>query len=102
MTEVSEGPDGRGCAVVEAAHERIRVLVETDERTFRGYVYKPVRDPRFRLSDHLNTYGKDFLCLADARVQNRGEAYRVGDERDFVAISLASITYIAPLAEGEL
>jgi hypothetical protein len=81
--------------------ERIRVLVETGERSFRGYVYKPVKDERFRLSDHLNAYGKDFLCLSDVVIQDRGQQYRAGDKRDFVAISVAAITYVTPLREDE-
>jgi len=85
----------------EADHERIRVLVETDERTFRGYVYKPVKDPKFRLSDHLNSYGKDFISLSDVQITDRGQAYRVGERREFVAIAVSAITYITPLRDDE-
>ena len=83
-------------------HERVAVLVETGERAFKGYVYKPVKDERFRLSDHLNTYGKDFLCLSDAQILERGQQYRVGEKREFIAISVSAITYLTPLAEGEI
>lgn len=81
--------------------ERIRVLVETNERTFRGYIYKPANDPRYRLSDHLNSYDKAFISLSDVQVTDRGQAYRVGERRDFVAVAVSAITYIAPLREDE-
>ena len=81
-------------------HERIRVLVETDERAFKGWIHKPVKDDTFRLSDHLNSLGKDFICLSDVQITERGQAYRVGEKRAFVAISVASITYITPM-EGD-
>lgn len=80
--------------------QRIRVLVETAERSFKGFVFKPVRDERFRLSDHLNTYGKQFLCLSDVQISDRGQHYRVGEEQPFVAISISSITYLTPLEAG--
>ena len=64
----------------DAQHRRIYVLIETTERSFKGFLYKPVRDDRFRLSDHLNTYGKDFICLAEAQIADRGQHYRVGDK----------------------
>ncbi len=82
-------------------YERIKVLVETSERSFRGYVYKR-KSERFRLSDHLNTYDKQFLCLTDVMVTDRGKEYRVGDKRDFVAIAIASITFVTPMGEGEV
>jgi len=78
-------------------HQIIRVLVETAERSFKGNVYKPVKDDRFRLSDHLNTYGKQFLCLTDVEISDRGQHYRVGEKQPFVAISVSAITYLAPL-----
>jgi len=77
-------------------HQRVRVLVETDKRTFLGDVYMPVRDERFRLSDHLNAYDKKFLCLSDVRVKDRGQEHRPGDQRDFVAVAITSITYVTP------
>lgn len=82
-------------------HERIRVLVETAERAFKGYMYKPVKDERYRLSDHLNGYDHKFISLSDVQVLDRGQQYRVGDKREFVAIAIASITYITPLRDGE-
>jgi hypothetical protein len=78
-------------------YQRIRVLVETTERSFKGYVFKPRKDDDFRLSDHLNTYGKEFLCLTDVEVADRGQHYRVGEKRDFVAIAVHAITYLTPL-----
>lgn len=82
--------------------EKIRVMVETTERIFRGYIYKPVKGTRFRLSDHLNSYGKEFLCLTDVQVNDRGQAYRAGEKREFVAISISAITYVTPMKEGEI
>ncbi|HEX9092397.1 MAG TPA: hypothetical protein VF902_00290 [Coriobacteriia bacterium] len=82
-------------------HERIRVLVETDERAFKGFIHKPLKDDTFRLSDHLNTYGKDFICLSDVQISERGQAYRVGEKREFVAIAIAAITYITPMSGNE-
>jgi hypothetical protein len=82
-------------------HERIKVLIETEQRAFKGYLHKPVKDGKFRLSDHLNTYAGNFLCLTDAQILERGQQYRVGEKRDFVAVAVSSITYLTPLAEGE-
>lgn len=78
-------------------HKRIRVLIETAERSFKGYVYKPVKDDTFRLSDHLNTYGKQFMCLTDVEITDRGQHFRVGDKQDFVAVSTTAITFLAPM-----
>lgn len=78
---------------------RIRVLIETDERCFKGKVCKPARGADYRLSDHLNDYGKQFLCLTDVEIADRGREYRVGERRDFVAISIPSITYVMPLED---
>jgi len=80
-------------------HERIRVLVETGERSFRGYVHKPIKDDMFRLSDHLNNLGRSFLCLSDVVINERGQQYRAGDKRDFVAIQIQAITYVTPIEE---
>ncbi len=80
-------------------HEQIRVLVETAERTFRGTVHKPVIDDTYRLSDHLNSYDKKFLCLSDVMINDRGQEYRAGQRQEFVAIALSAITYVTPLAE---
>lgn len=82
-------------------HERVRVLVETDERAFKGTVYKPDRGEDFRLSDHLNSYEHSFLCLTDVQVADRGTTWRVTDRRDFIAIAVASITYVTPLKDNE-
>lgn len=84
----------------EQVHQRVRVLVETDKRTFIGDVYMQVRDDRFRLSDHLNEYEKQFLCLSDVRVKDQGQEHRPGEQRGFVAISLSSITYVTPVEES--
>lgn len=85
---------------MDTEYQRIRVLVETEQRSFKGYVYKPINDENQRLSDYINTYGQRFLRLADVEVTERGQHYRVGDKVPFLAISVAAITYIAPL-EGE-
>jgi hypothetical protein len=79
------------------AHEQVRVMVETDERTFRGVIHKPVMGETFRLSDHLNQYDRTFLCLTDVTINERGQQYRSGDSYPFVAITVSSITYIAPI-----
>jgi hypothetical protein len=84
------------------AYQRVRVLVETAERAFRGYIHKQVREPEYRLSDHLNEHDKDFVCLSEVQVVERGQAYRVGDKRDFVAVSKSAITYVTPLKEGDV
>ncbi|GAB4277491.1 MAG: hypothetical protein Kow0056_08990 [Coriobacteriia bacterium] len=83
-----------------AAYDRIRVVVETDERTLRGTMYKPKSDPHYRLSDFINDYSDKFLRLSDVEILDRGQTHRVGDRQAFVAVSVAAITYIAPL-DGE-
>ena len=86
---------------MDQQYQRIKVLVETAERSFRGYVYKPVADTEAaRLSDYLNSYSDKFLRLADVEIADRGHHYRVGDKQDFVAVSVSSIVYISPM-EGE-
>jgi len=80
-------------------YEKVLVLVETAERSFRGYVHKPIKGDDFRLSDYINTYGKQFLCLSDVSINDRGQQYRAGEKRDFVAIGIQAITYIAPEPE---
>ncbi len=82
-------------------YERIRVLVETAERSFRGFVYKR-KGERFRLSDYLNTYDKQFLCLTEVMITDRGKEYRVGDKRDFVAIAVSSVTFVTPMGDDEM
>lgn len=84
----------------DSDYQRIKVLVETAERSFKGHVFKPVADQSYRLSDYLNTYEDKFLRLADVEITERGQHYRVGDNQKFVAIAVSAITYIAPL-EGE-
>ncbi len=81
--------------------EKIKVLVETAERGFKGYVYKLQMDEAYRLSDYLNTYDRRFLCLTDVEVHDRGQDYRVHAKKPFVAISLASITYVAPVGTSD-
>lgn len=80
-------------------HEKIRVLVETDERTFRGTIHKPVVGDDYRLSDHLNSYDKKFISLSDVQINERGQQYRAGEKADFVAISINAITYITPISD---
>ena len=53
-------------------YHRVRVIVETAERTFRGYLFQPIAEPTQRLSDYLNGYDRRFLCLADVSVNDRG------------------------------
>ena len=79
--------------------ERIKVLVETEERNIRGYIYKPVEDGGNRLSDYLNAYGDRFLRMVDVEILERGRTYKVEDKQRFVAVSVAAITYITPLEE---
>jgi hypothetical protein len=81
-------------------YQRIKVLVETAERSFRGYVYKPNQGQSYRLSDYLNHYADKFLRLSEVEVTDRGQHYRVGDKQEFVAIAVTSIVYITPM-EGE-
>ncbi len=82
-------------------YTKSRVMVETAERTFRGFLYRPVEDEGMRLSDYLNDYDRPFLCLADVRVNDRGQTHRVGDERDFIAISVSEIHFITPMRDSE-
>ena len=84
----------------EQDYQRIKVLVETAERSFRGYVYKPKQGESYRLSDYLNHYADKFLRLSDVEITDRGQHYRVGDKQEFVAVSVSSIVYITPM-EGE-
>jgi hypothetical protein len=90
---VSDGAEG---------HELVRVLVETQERAFKGTVYKPAKGDGFRLSDHLNAYDRTFLCLTDVQIADRGQVWRVSDKRGFIAIAVSSITYVTPLGENEI
>lgn len=80
-------------------HKKIRVLVETTERSFRGYIHMPVKDEMFRLSDHLNTFGKEFLCLSDVVMNERSQQYRAGEKFSFVAIAVHSIVFVTPIEE---
>ncbi len=84
----------------QVTYNRIKVMIETDERCFKGYIYKPDKGEDFRLSDHLNSYEKQFVCLSDVEINDRGIYHRVGDKRDFVAVALSAITYLVPLEEG--
>jgi hypothetical protein len=80
-------------------YKRIRVLIETAERSFRGYIYKPEKDERYRLSDYLNSLDNQFINLAEVEIADRGQHWRVGDKQAFVAIAIASITYVTPLED---
>ncbi|MDP2401175.1 MAG: hypothetical protein Q8M66_04285 [Actinomycetota bacterium] len=80
--------------------QRIQVLVETAERSFKGHLYKPIDNGGQRLSDYINSYGDKFLRLSDVEITERGQHYRVGDKQPFVAVAVNAITYIAPL-DGE-
>lgn len=85
----------------EVKYRKIKVLVETAERSFKGYIYKPEGDdPTLRLSDFLNHYADKFLRMAEVEVTERGQHYRVGEKQKFVAVAVTAITYIAPI-EGE-
>lgn len=79
-------------------YEELYVVVETDERTFRGYIHKPT-DPKIRFSDYLNNYEKSFICLTSVQVFDRGQLYKLSEKHDFIVISVASITFIAPFVE---
>ena len=83
------------------SYEKVRVIVETAERTFRGYLYRPVLDGAHRLSDYLNEYDRRFLCLSDVAVNDRGQTHRPGEKREFVAISTNAISFLAPMKPGE-
>ena len=85
----------------EQEYERVRVIVETAERTFRGYLYRPVLGPDHRLSDYLNEYDRRFLCLSEVAVNDRGQTHRPGEKRDFVAISTNAISFLAPMRKDE-
>ena len=100
MSDDEPGTPVAGPVEPRDGYERIRVIVETSERSFCGYVYKR-KSERFRLSDHLNTYDKQFLCLTDVTVSDRGKESRTGDKRDFVAVAVTSITYVTPTGEEE-
>ena len=54
---------------------------------------------RLRLSDYLNAYDGQFLCLTDVQIADRGQAWRVADTREFLAVAVASITYVTPLRD---
>jgi hypothetical protein len=82
--------------------EKVAVIVETAERTFRGNLHKPVVDSNYRLSDYLNAYDRSFLCLTDVAINDRGQTHRPGEKRDFVAISTAAISFIAPMREADI
>jgi hypothetical protein len=83
-------------------YERVKVIVETAERTFRGFLYRPVLGPDHRLSDYLNEYDRRFVSLSDVAINERGQTHRPGEKRDFVAISTSAITFLAPMREGEI
>jgi hypothetical protein len=82
--------------------EQIRVIVETSERTFRGCLYKPRVDATHRLSDYLNEYDRHYICLSEVSINDRGQTHRPGEKRDFVAISVSAIQYLAPMRDNEM
>ena len=84
----------------DASYQKIRVLVETEQRSFKGYLHKPMTEEGQRLSDYINTYLQRVLSLSDVEVTARGQHYRVGDKVAFLAVAVNAITYIAPL-DGE-
>ena len=99
---VAWGFGARGIAMTEpegTAQRRVKVMVETAERAIIGYMYRPERGPDFRLSDHLNTYDRLFICLNDAEIKDRGQLHRPGDKRRFIAIAVQAVTFITPLEE---
>jgi hypothetical protein len=83
--------------IQEQRFEKIRVLVETAEKTFRGYIHKPVRDPNYRLSDFLNDHETTFVNLTEVKINERAMQHRPGDDQLYVAIAVSSIVYITPL-----
>jgi len=82
-------------------YEPVRILVETEERAITGTIYKPIKGEGFRLSDYLNTYDREFLCLADVQIADRGQVSRVSDKREFIAVAVASIICVTPLRDNE-
>jgi hypothetical protein len=82
--------------------EKVRVIVETAERTFRGNLYRPIVEQGNRLSDFLNEYDRRFLCLTEVAINDRGQTHRPGEKRDFVAISTSAISFLAPMNPGEI
>jgi hypothetical protein len=86
----------------QGQYKKVRIMVETAERTFRGFLFRPADEETMRLSDYLNEYDRPFLCLADVAVTDRGQIHRPGDKRDFVAISVSEIHYITPMRDGEV
>jgi hypothetical protein len=86
----------------QAKYEKIRVIVETAERTFRGNLYRPVIGEDDRLSDFLNEYDRRFLCLTEVAINDRGQTHRPGEKRDFVAISTSAISFLAPMRSDEV
>jgi hypothetical protein len=85
----------------EHEFQQVRVLVETAERVFRGYLSRPLQDSPLRLSDYLNRYDRPFLCLSDVMVNERGQVHRPSERREFVAIAVAAISYLTPMGESE-
>lgn len=86
---------------MESRYKKIKILAETKERSFKGWVYTPADSDSMRLSDYLNAYPERFLRLADVEVTNRGQHYRVGEHVEFAAVAMEAITFVTPL-EDEL
>ncbi|MDF1543399.1 MAG: hypothetical protein RQ731_04100 [Anaerosomatales bacterium] len=78
-------------------YRKIRVLVETSQRAFRGIIHQPVTGENLRFSDYINTYPNAFISLTEAQVTDRGQHYRVGDKQAHIAIAVSAITYITAL-----
>jgi hypothetical protein len=88
-----------GGPAVNGEYRRVKVLIETSERSFRGYLSVPCREG-YRLSDYLNDYDKQFMCLAEVEMGDRGQHWRVGEKLTFAAVAVESITLVTPLEEG--
>jgi len=84
---------------MDEQYRKIRVLVETSQRAFRGVIHQPVSDENLRFSDYINTYPNAFISLTEAQVTERGQHYRVGDKQAYIAIAVSAITYITVLDE---
>jgi hypothetical protein len=97
--EGSVAADGAGGMAMAEQYRKVRVLVESSQRAFRGIIHQPVTEENLRFSDYINTYPNAFISLTEAQVTERGQHYRVGDKQDYIAISVSAITYITVLDE---
>jgi len=87
--------------MAEPAFVRVRLMVETTERTFRGNLHLPASEPRVRLTDYLNRYDRAFLILTDVNINERGQTHRPSEKREFVAIATTAITFVTTLTDRE-